>query len=87
VKTGRGKRLKDDPDLFTGLFWTGERSIELGLTDGYGTVESVARDVVKAEEVVDFTRKENLAERFARKFGAGSAKALVEAVSGIARVR
>jgi protease-4 len=87
VKTGRGKRLKDDPDLFTGLFWTGERSIELGLTDGYGTVESVARDVVKAEEVVDFTRKENLAERFARKFGAGSAKALVEAVGGIARVR
>jgi protease-4 len=87
VKTGRGKRLKDDPDLFSGLFWTGERSIELGLTDGYGTVESVARDVIKAEEVVDFTRKENLAERFARKFGAGSAKAVVEALGGAARVR
>lgn len=87
VKTGRGKRLKDDPELFSGLFWTGERSIELGLTDGYGSVESVARDVIKAEEVVDFTRRENLAERFARKFGAGSAKAVMEALAGAARVR
>jgi protease-4 len=87
VKTGRGKRLKDDPDLFSGLFWTGERSIELGLTDGYGTVDTVAREVIKAERVVDFTRKENIAERFAKRFGAGATRALVDAIGSGARVR
>lgn len=55
VKEGRGQRLKETPDMFSGLFWTGERSIELGLVDGLGTVRSVARDVADTEEVVDFT--------------------------------
>ena len=70
VKQGRGSRLKDSPELFSGLVWNGQRSIELGLADALGSVNSVARDVIKAEEVVDFTQQENLAERVARKFGA-----------------
>ncbi|WP_150576121.1 S49 family peptidase [Pandoraea aquatica] len=70
VKKGRGDRLKDDPDLFSGLFWTGQRSVELGLADGLGTVDSVARDVLKAPDLVDYTVKENLPERMARRFGA-----------------
>ncbi|VVD97956.1 S49 family peptidase [Pandoraea anhela] len=70
VKKGRGTRLKDDPDLFSGLFWTGQRSVELGLADGLGTVDSVAREVLKAPDLVDYTVKENLPERMARRFGA-----------------
>jgi protease-4 len=75
VKKGRGDRLKQSPELFSGLFWTGTKSIELGLTDGYGSVDSVARDVIKAEQIVDFTRKDNVAERLARRFGAAMAEA------------
>ena len=71
VKQGRGKRLKDDPALFSGLMWTGQSSIGLGLADGLGTVESVARDVIKAEDIVDFTQKDKLVERFAKRIGAG----------------
>ncbi|TMH30754.1 MAG: S49 family peptidase [Betaproteobacteria bacterium] len=70
VKEGRGSRLKESPELFSGLVWNGQRSIELGLADALGSVSSVARDVIKAEEVVDFTPQENIAERVARKFGA-----------------
>src|SRR5262249_46903504 len=70
VKAGRGARLKDSPELFSGLVWNGQRSVELGLADALGSVGSVARDVIKAEEVVDFTPQENIAERVARKFGA-----------------
>jgi protease-4 len=76
VRTGRGKRLKETPDMFSGLMWTGARSIELGLTDDFGTVESVAREVIKAEEVRDYTMKPNLAEKFARRFGAEVAAGL-----------
>ena len=77
VKQGRGSRLKDAPELFSGLFWTGQRSIELGLADAVGSVNTVARDVIKAEDIVDFTPRQNLAERFARRFGAATAEALV----------
>jgi len=80
VREGRGKRLKETPDLFSGLIWTGERSIELGLADAVGSLDYVAREVVKAEHIVDFTRKENVAERLARRFGAGAASALMELV-------
>lgn len=72
VKKGRGERLKDNPDIFSGLMWTGAQSIQLGLADGFGTVESVARDVVKVEDVLDYSVKENLAERFAKRLGAGA---------------
>lgn len=70
VKQGRGDRLKPNPDMFTGMVWTGARSVELGLTDGLGTVDSVARDVIKAEDVVDYTLQPTLAERLADRFGA-----------------
>jgi protease-4 len=70
VKAGRGDRIKESPELFSGLVWNGTRSIELGLTDALGSVRSVARDVVKAEDLVDFTVQENVAERVARRFGA-----------------
>ncbi len=73
VKAGRGTRLKDSPELFSGLVWTGARGVELGLADGMGSVDYVAREVIKAEDVVDFTVKENLTERLTRKFGAGLA--------------
>jgi protease-4 len=76
VRLGRGKRLKETPDTFSGLVWNGQRGVELGLADGYGTLESVARDVIKAEEIVDFTVKEGFADRIAKKFGAGVASAL-----------
>jgi len=78
VREGRGKRLKEGPDTFSGLIWSGEKSIELGLADGVGSLDYVAREVVKAEEIVDFTQKENLAEKFAKRFGAGAAAALAE---------
>lgn len=71
VKQGRGKRLTEDPQLFSGLVWTGDKSIELGLADGYGSTASVARDVIKAEKIVDFTSHEGFADRLAKKFGAG----------------
>jgi protease-4 len=74
VREGRGKRLKDTPEIFSGLVWSGERSIQLGLADGFGTVESVAREVIKAEDIVDYTQRESLAERLAGRFGAAMAK-------------
>jgi protease-4 len=76
VRKGRGKRLKENPDLFSGLMWTGAKSIELGLSDGFGSVDFVAREVIKAEDIVDYTQKDNLAERFAKRFGATMARAL-----------
>jgi protease IV len=78
VKEGRGKRLKETPDMFTGLIWTGEKSVELGLTDGFGTLESVARDVIKAEDLVDYSQREGIAEKVARRFGASVASSLVD---------
>jgi protease-4 len=78
VREGRGKRLKETPDMFSGLIWTGQKSVELGLADGIGSLESVARDVVKAEDIVDYTQKENIAEKFARRFGASAATAVME---------
>jgi protease-4 len=76
VRQGRGKRLKETPDMYTGLLWVGQKSIDLGLADGLGSVDYVAREVIKAEEIVDFTLRENVAERLAKKFGAGVADGL-----------
>jgi protease-4 len=76
VRKGRGKRLKETPDIFSGLMWTGAKSVEMGLADGLGSVDYVAREVVKAEDVVDYTMKENIAERFAKRFGASVAAGL-----------
>jgi protease-4 len=71
VKRGRGDRLADDQRIFSGLFWTGEESIALGLSDGLGSSSYVAREIIGAEEIVDFTAKEDLFERLAQRMGAG----------------
>jgi protease-4 len=78
VREGRGKRLKETPETFSGLIWTGQKSVDLGLTDAIGSLESVARDVVKAEDIVDYTQKENVAEKLAKRFGFGAASALMD---------
>jgi protease-4 len=70
VKDGRGARLKEQPGMYSGLVWNGSRAIELGLADGLGSVDHVAREVVQAAEIVDFTPEDNIAERVARRFGA-----------------
>lgn len=88
VKKGRGERLKaGTPELFSGLFWTGQQSIELGLADKLGNVEFVARDVLKAEEIIDYTRRENVAERLAKRFGAAAGEATVRALQYTPSVR
>ena len=76
VRDGRGSRLKETPETFSGLFWTGEDSIAMGLVDGYGSSEYVAREVIKQEKIVDFTMREGLADRFAKKFGASLANTI-----------
>lgn len=76
VRQGRGKRLKETPDTFSGLVWNGQAAVAMGLADGYGSVESVARDVIKAEDIVDFTVKEGFADRLAKRFGAGVMSAI-----------
>ena len=72
VRAGRGKRLKETPEMFSGLVWTGAQSVELGLADDFGSVESVARVVVKAEKLFEYTVKDNIAERVAKRLGAGA---------------
>ena len=69
VRAGRGERLKETPEMFSGLVWTGQRAIDLGLADEIGSVDYVAREVIKAQEIVDFTPEERLTERIARRFG------------------
>ena len=81
VRKGRGKRLKETPEMFSGLMWSGAKSIELGLADGYGTVDSVARDVFNAAEIRDFTVKQNFAEKFAKQLGAQVGDSLSAAVT------
>lgn len=83
VRQGRGKRLKETPEMFSGLMWTGAKSIELGLADDFGNVDSVAREVLQAEHVRDYTIKPNFAEKFARRFGAGMGEKLA-ALFGLA---
>ncbi len=87
VKNGRGKRLKETPEMFSGLFWTGQQAIELGLADQLGTLEFVARDIVKAEEIIDYTRRENVAERLAKKFGAAVGSGAMQAFKSIPAIR
>jgi protease-4 len=79
VRTGRGKRLKETPETFSGLFWTGARAIDMGLADGLGTVDTVARDVVHAEDIVDYTQHEGLPERVLKKFGAAMGAGVMKA--------
>ena len=78
VRQGRGNRLKEKetPDIFSGLFWTGEQSIKNGLADGYGSADFVAREVIKQAEIVDYTFQETFADRFAKRLGASMAKSI-----------
>jgi protease-4 len=87
VKAGRGERLKETPETFSGLFWSGQQSIELGLADQLGSLDFVAREVVKAEEIVDYTRRENVAERLAKRFGAAIGEGSVRAVRSLSALR
>jgi protease IV len=87
VKTGRGKRLKETPELFSGLFWTGQQAVDLGLADQLANIDYVAREIVKAEQLVDYTRRENVAERLAKKFGAAVGEGAVRAMRSIPALR
>ncbi|MBS4096717.1 MAG: S49 family peptidase [Sulfuricella sp.] len=86
VRKGRGSRLKETPEMFSGLIWTGEKSLELGMADALGSMDFVAREVFKAEDVVDFTPQEGIAERFAKRFGATMAKAINPLAQGSAGI-
>ncbi len=81
VKEGRGKRLKQSPEIFSGLFWTGRKAISLGLADSLGTVDSVARDVLKAEDVIDYTVREGLSDRVLKKFGAAVGESMAKTMA------
>jgi len=77
VKQGRGTRLPPSADVFTGRFWTGQDAITLGLADHLGSLDQVARDVVHAEDIIDYTPSENVAERLAKKLGAGMGETML----------
>ena len=80
VKAGRGDRLKETPDTFSGLFWTGEQAVNMGLADHLGNLDYVAREVVKAPEIIDYTRRENVAERLVKRFGASMGESMASAL-------
>lgn len=85
VRSGRGARLKETPETFSGLFWSGAKAVDMGLADGFGTVESVARDVVKVEDIVDYTAQEGLPERVLKKFGAAVGEGAIRTLHAGAR--
>ena len=87
VKAGRGTRLKETPDMFSGLFWSGQQAVELGLADQLGNLDYVAREIVKAEEIVDYTRRDNVAERLAKRFGAAMGEGAMKAFKVIPAIR
>ena len=87
VRDGRGKRLKETPETFSGLFWNGEEAVRMGLADQFGNLDHVARDIVKAEEVIDYTPKENVAERLAKRFGASAGAGAMRALRELSPMR
>lgn len=80
VRRGRGNRLKETPETFSGLFWSGAKAVDIGLADGFGTVDTVARDVLKAEDIVDYTQREGLSERLLKKFGGAVGSAAMASI-------
>lgn len=80
VKKGRGDRLKETPEMFSGLFWSGQQAVDMGLADSLGSLDGVARDVVKAPDVIDYSQHENVAERLAKRFGAAMGEGTVRAM-------
>ena len=87
VKEGRGDRLKEEPDTFSGLYWNGEEAVRLGLADHTGNLDYVAREVIKAEDIIDYTPHDNVAERLAKRFGASVGAGMVKALREIAPLR
>ena len=87
VKEGRGSRLRETPETFSGLYWSGEQAVAMGLADHLGNLDYVAREVIKAEEVIDYTPKENIAERLAKRFGASIGAGAVRAVPSMGGLR
>ncbi len=87
VKEGRGKRLKVSPETFSGLFWNGEEAVKLGLADHLGNLDYVAREVVQAEDIIDYTPEENVAERLAKRFGASVGAGAVKAMRSMGSIR
>jgi protease-4 len=87
VKKGRGDRLKETPDMFSGLFWTGQQAVELGLADELASLDQVARDVIKAEEIVDYSRHDNVAERLVKRFGAAMGEGAWRAMRASTNIR
>ncbi|GAA3991879.1 S49 family peptidase [Comamonas faecalis] len=87
VKKGRGERLKATDDTFSGLFWTGQQAVDMGLADHLGSLDYVAREVVKAEDIVDYTRRDNVAERLARRFGATFGEAVLRGMQAAPALR
>jgi protease-4 len=87
VKKGRGDRLKETPGMFSGLFWTGQQAVELGLADELASLDQVARDVVKAEELVDYSRQDNVAERLVKRFGAAMGEGTWKAIRSSSVIR
>ena len=86
VREGRGKRLKETPETFSGLFWNGEEAVKLGLADKFGSLDFVAREVIKAEDVIDYTPRENVAEKLAKRFGASIGEGAMRSMSGLVRL-
>jgi len=86
VKQGRGKRLKITADTFSGLYWNGEQAVAMGLADHFGSLDYVAREVVQAAEIIDYTPKENVAERLAKRFGASVGAGAVSALRSLGSV-
>ncbi|MDH4482236.1 MAG: S49 family peptidase [Rhodoferax sp.] len=80
VKVGRGDRLRETPETFSGLFWTGEQAVKMGLADQLGNLDFVAREIVKAPEIIDYTRRDNVAERLVKRFGASMGESLALAL-------
>lgn len=87
VREGRGERLKETPEIFSGLFWNGEQAVKLGLADHLGSLDYVAREVIKAEDIIDYTPKENIAERLANRFGASIGAGAVRALRSMGGMR
>jgi len=83
VKAGRGERLQETEDMFSGLVWTGEQGVKLGLADDFGSVDSVAREVIGANKKLNFTPQERLLDKIAGKLGASFGHALGSAVTGM----
>ncbi|WP_077034234.1 S49 family peptidase [Pelomonas sp. KK5] len=87
VREGRGKRLKETPETFSGLFWNGQEAVRLGLADHFGNLDYVAREVVKAEDVIDYTPRDNVAERLAKRFGAAFGETAVRSLRSLPSIR